>query len=158
MRYNLRPATLADVNAIAPLLRDEDKREVEIMSGLRPEVSLPRSLGIPGAVTLYAEEIGTGRPLIISGTVPVIPALVGTVWMLATPAALDHRKALVRDARAQLDRWHEQYPMLFNLVWEGNPTHITWLRAMGFSLMRRVEHNHHTFIEFARHRSCATSA
>jgi hypothetical protein len=154
MRYRLRPATEADVRLIAPLLRDEDRREVEIASGHSPVISLPRSLGIPGAETLYAEEIGTGRPLIICGTAPFIPALVGVAWMLATPAALAHRKALVKDARGQIERWHEQYPLLFNLVWEGNPTHIAWLRAMGFSLIRRVELNNHNFIEFARHSPC----
>lgn len=156
MRYTLRPATLADVTAIAPLLRDEDKREVEIASGHPPEIALPTSFGrYPGAETLYAEEIGTGRPLIIAGTVPLIPALTGTVWMLATPAALDHRRALVRDARAQVERWNEQLPLLFNYVWSGNPVHITWLRAMGFSLVRRVELHSQPFIEFARHRQCA---
>lgn len=151
MRYNLRPATPADAHTIAPLLRDEDKREVEIASGQPPEVSLPFSLSLPGAVTVYADEVGTGRPLMIAGTVPFMPPLVGTVWMLATPAALDHRKALVRDARVQVGKWNSDYPLLFNYAWEANTTHINWLRAMGFSLLRRVELNQHPFIEFARH-------
>lgn len=155
MRYTLRPATAADIVRIAPLLRDEDKREVEIASGHPPEVSLPRSFGLPGSVTLYAEERSTGRPLMIGGTVPIIPSLIGAVWMLATPAALDHRIAMVRDTRAQIERWHEQYPLLFNCVWAGNATHVNWLRAMGFSLVRRVELRKQPFIEFARHRKCA---
>lgn len=151
MSYVLRAATPADAFRIAPLLREKDKLEIDVLSGTSPSAALLASLEQPGEV-LFAETAGDHRPILICGVAPTHPkaAAAAAIWMLGTPLIEQYALASVRDARRSIERWHDTYPLLWNRALEANTLHLRWLKLLGFSFIRRVPVRGFSFIEFAK--------
>lgn len=150
--YVVRQATLDDAIKIAPMLREQDRREVLAASGEMPEAVLPRSFGdIAADGDVIFAETTDGDPILIAGVRETQPRI-GAIWMIGTPLLEDYAFRYARSARRKTNEWHKRWPLLWNMAWADNDLHVRWLQFMGFTLLRRVEHRGHTFIEFARHR------
>ncbi len=147
--YVLRAATSEDALRIAPLLREKDKLEIEVVAGnIPPAAALLSSVEAPGE-TLFAETAGDCRPILICGVAPTHPKA-AAIWMLGTPLIECYALASVRDSQRMVERWHETYPILWNRALEANGLHLRWLKLLGFSFLRRLDIRGHTFIEFVR--------
>lgn len=148
--FIVRPATRDDARRIAPLLREQDVREIEAASGSTdPEASLLAAFDAPGEI-VFAEIASDREPILIAGVHPTRPGA-GAIWMLGTPLLQQYALPSVRESLRAIDRWHQTYPLLWNRALETNELHVRWLRLLGFSFIRRVECRGHNFIEIARH-------
>lgn len=148
MGYVLRAATPQDALRIAPLLRDKDKLEAEVVAGTTPEAALLASLAAPGEV-LFAETADDHRPILICGVAPTHPKA-AAIWMLGTPLIEQYAIPSVRESMRWISGWHENYPLLWNRALEANDLHLRWLELLGFSFLRRVFIRGVPFIEFAK--------
>lgn len=134
---HVRPLEPLDVKLLAPRLRQADVNEIQASSGLPPLEALSRSIDLSSTVMIGA----TDEPFCIFGCGPTpIPDL-GVMWMVGTPAVQLHQRALLRECRQWIDRFHRQYRTLFNFVDERNETHIRWLRWLGVQFVARHEHH-----------------
>jgi hypothetical protein len=148
-----REATVADMVALAPRLRPEDRAECLAASGVEPETSLPTAVSLgPSWVWTVA-----GKPECALGVIPVdgVP-LTGAVWMLGSSELLKHTRYMVKHLPGVIDMLHNHYPLLGNYVDARNTTHISFIKHCGFSLLRVIpDHGveRRPFIEFVKLRT-----
>lgn len=128
--YILSPATEADAHELAPLLRAPDRAEV-LALGLEPIDGLLSSLRASReAWTMRAAD---GRVVFMIGVCPLtLIGRTGVPWLLGSDLVLTHRRAFMVETRRLLDRAHEMFPVLRNLVDARYPQAIRWLDWLGF--------------------------
>lgn len=143
---------MEDARRIAPLLRNHDRIEIEAASGTTPEAALAFSMLAPGD-TVFAET-REGDPIMIAGVCRSHPHA-ATIWMVGTPLLERYALQSVRVGLRLIERWHETFPVLWNMAWEDNDLHVRWLKLLGFTFLRRLDVRGNTFIEFARIKTCA---
>ncbi len=150
----IRPSTLEDAQFIAANMRQADREECEAQMGLPPSLVIPNVIGRPNVWTWEVD----GEPVAMGGVDASIP-LVGVIWMTSTDAITKHRIKFLRETcEPMLQRLHQDYPILTNLVDARNTLHQRWLRWLGFKFLRRIEKwGAHSipFLEFARYQPCA---
>lgn len=147
--FVLRDATREDARRIAPLLREKDVREIEVVSGRDPEASLLSAFDMPGEI-VFAETTADRSPILIAGVHQTHPN-VGAIWMLGTPLLESYALGSVRESLRMIAVWHLDYPLLWNRALESNALHVRWLRLLGFSFLRRVIIRGNPFLEIVRH-------
>ncbi len=154
MRGTVRASTIEDAIYLAPRLREADRAECLAASGKPPEEILPGAIR-PDIIS-FTQVAPSGRPMGIFGVTPMrlIPH-VGVVWMLATPELEQHSRQVLRECRGWVDRLHEHFPVLVNLVDARNAVHIRWIEWCGFTLLATRAHGPQglPFIEFAKVKS-----
>lgn len=145
----VRPAALADAEALAPRLRPADLREIAARSGEAPVEVLRRGVG---AGKCYAIESHSGDVVALFGVSPSHEPKLGIVWLLGSEELVRHKTTFLRHSREWLARLAEGYALLGNLVDERNTVHVRWLQWLGFRFLRRIPlgRNGETFIEFVR--------
>lgn len=146
----IRRATVEDARQLASRLRPEDRRECLSASGMPPELVLPLSAARE-EVYVFTDN---GTPEVIFGVSPVAhyPHL-GLIWMMASDRLSSYRRELVTLVPQQIDKFHDQYPLLGNHVDARNKVHIGWIKRSGFSLLRVIPKygvEQTPFIEFAK--------
>jgi hypothetical protein len=150
---NFREATVADLVALAPRLRPEDRAECLAASGVAPEVSLPAAIAL-GPVWVWTVS---GIPECAIGLLPITGTPTsGAVWMLGTNELLKHVRYMVKNLPTVIDMLHDHYPLLGNYVDQRNTTHISFIKHCGFSLLRVIPDygvERRPFIEFVKLRS-----
>lgn len=147
-----RPATPDDIRYMVPRLRLADRAEIRAVTGLPAGAVLQQCADISDQCWVGCTD--DNEPGVLWGTQPVagVPE-VGWIWMVCTDLILEHRWVFLEQARRGIRQAHASYPVLTNYVDERNEVHVKWLRAMGFSFLRRVERwgaENRPFIEFAR--------
>lgn len=139
MHVEVRPATIADCEALAPRMRYADALEVKRSAGFAPLEALVRS---------YVETNGRstaiyfdGEIAAVGGIVPV-PALgpVAAPWLLTSDVVERHPVTFFRIAKATIDIWNRDYPVLMQLVDEEYVAACRFLRRLGFTLHPPVKH------------------
>lgn len=148
----LRPTTEADVEFVAPRLRQADYQECKAVTGREPLEVLLESLDIcSNSLTLTTRE---GTPVGLCGVVTSnYGPDVGVVWMCATDAINKHQMTFLRQSQAALKYLAADYRLIFNFVDARNLVHIEWLRWMGFTFINRHENfgfEKRPFFEFVR--------
>ena len=132
-----RPAILEDADTFAPLLRQQDKAELQALLGHTDyRWALAYSIAESSdAWTLHTPE----GPALVCGVSPyTYLGDVGVPWMLATENAVRHRHALMRLAPQYIARMLARFPQLCNLVHEANTISVRWLARMGFEFTNKV--------------------
>ena len=130
----VRPATVADCRALFPLLRECDRREIELATGDSTVQVLLDSL--ESSEEAWVGIGDQGELLGIYGVARI--GDMGGPWMLATPDVYRYSKELVRDGREWVKGILPRYSMLFNFVHEDNTRSIAWLRKLGFTIGKLV--------------------
>jgi len=128
MSVVVRVVTTIDAAELAPRLREEDKRELELASGMSVEDALRASVDASDEVWIGEED---GKVIAVGG-VRFIHGF-GIPWLVATPEALKYPKKLVQVGRETTSRWVQNCTCLCNAAWSGNPRHIEWLKRIGFT-------------------------
>lgn len=146
----LRPVTPNDP-ALARLiaeLRAEDAMEIVYGSGRSPDAIVRQSVLLTPEA-LIAETV-EGDPIAVFGCTPVDPSLGGwgLPWMLGTRRMDTHKRDVLALSRSFVALWQAQHAFLFNRVWEGNTSHIRYLKALGFSFDEPQEVRGENFIPF----------
>lgn len=134
----VRPARPEDAAALAPKLRDADRREIAATSG-------------EGALEVLTRSIRTSRPCYAvvgdqaapAGLFGVIPDRdqdgVGSIWLLGSDELLHNRMFFLRNSRPWIARLHEGYSVLWNYVDARNEVHLRWIAWCGFRFVRCIE-------------------
>lgn len=147
----VRRATLDDVKSVAERLRQADAEELRAVTGQDARAVLPLCAA-DGREILAAGLTSTDRPEILFGVDPVVGVeRFGIVWLVGTDVIFDHPVVFVQRTREWLDKFHEDYDVLTNLIDERNTRHLQWLQWMGFKFIRRVPSfgaENRPFIEF----------
>lgn len=145
----VRPATLADAEALAPRLRKADLQELEASSRETPLALLQH--GVTNSLKAYAIETPRGVAALF-GVVPSPQPSCGNVWLLASDDLLTIRTTFLRHSRSWLRELFRDFRLLGNLVDQRNTVHVQWLRWLGFQFYTRHPHglNGEVFIEFTK--------
>tara|TARA_S200000501_G_scaffold212111_1_gene199318 strand:- start:230 stop:724 length:495 start_codon:yes stop_codon:yes gene_type:complete len=136
-KFTWRKSILSDVVELAANMRLEDKAEVLAYSGSQPKEALFYCFfNSKPCMTMVGRK---GNLMGMYGVVPCSPK-VGRIWMLGHETMTDDYKD-VRDflkySPIELQKFHCNYPLLYNYVDERNTTHIKWIKWMGFSIIKK---------------------
>jgi hypothetical protein len=126
-----RPSTPDDCAELALSMRQADRTEIALGGSPGPFDSLMRGLAYSDSCESIIAPNGAVVGMV--GVVRLSPQL-GSPWMLAADGLTDIKWQFLRECRERLQVLHAQYPHLFNQVWEGNTTHIRWLKWLGFTV------------------------
>ena len=147
------PATAAHVEALAPRLREGDRREIEAAFG-RPAGAVLRT-GFRNARRCWTVLGGGGRPVAMFGVGRRRAARIGTVWLLASDDFEPFRGQLRREGPYWVDVLMAGHDVLGNFVAADNAIATRWLSWLGFELLalrRGVGTRGEDFWEFAAFR------
>ena len=136
-KFIWRKSILSDVVELAANMRQEDKEEVLAYSGSSPQEALFYCFfNSKPCMTMVGRK---GNLMGMYGVVPCSPK-VGRIWMLGHKTMINDYKD-VRDflkySPIELQKFHCNYPLLYNYVDERNTTHIKWIKWMGFSIIKK---------------------
>lgn len=148
--FRLRPARLADAEALAPRLRLADAREIRAL-GWEPCAGLRAALETSERAMAGLDETGAVIALYGVARAPQDP-VIGAPWLLGADAMARHPRAVLRLARAELPLLGRGFELLVNRADARNRLHLAWVRALGFSCLRGhpLGPERRLFIEFAR--------
>lgn len=126
-----RPATVDDCAELALTMRTADRIEIAMAGSAGPYESLVRGVATSEAPQAIVNP--QGEVVALLGVVPM-GNLYGSPWMLASDGLEEIKWPFLRECRNRLAEIHSRYPFLHNHVWEGNTTHIRWLKWLGFTV------------------------
>lgn len=120
-----------DVDAFIPAMREIDKEEARLLTGMSPEDALRRQVSISDRS--YAAESGSlvaifGVQRLSLGSPHVLP------WMAATDAVNNHKIETARRARAILPHLIGHAVEARGFVLQRNTLAVLFLRFLGFKL------------------------
>jgi hypothetical protein len=144
------PATVAHAESLAPRLRCADLEEIKAGSGEDPLKVLKDGIRVSVPCKTALRD---GLPIAIFGVVPEVPGMYGRIWLLGSDDLKDVPLEFCRTTRKVLKEFHQDYPVMGNVVDERNFVHTTWLKWAGFTFLRRIKHygpEGLPFLEFAR--------
>lgn len=126
----VRRASADDARALAPRLREADRVEV-LAAGVQP---LDALLGGLERATWAYSIVVDGEVAAILGVAPMGALLgdSGIPWLLGSDLALRHWRRLCKSGPFWIERMHESYAHLVNMVHARNVLAIKWLRYAGF--------------------------
>ena len=137
---NIHPITLEAAYEVASNLRPEDREECVKGHGIQPTRDIP--LASQTGFCVYF-TVPNGKTAGLAGIHDD-----GKIWMLTTPAIHDYPITFAREAKRFIDSRTE--PILWNIVYKHNTTHIRLLKFLGFTFLREVTYNNEPFIEFCK--------
>ena len=146
-----RPATEQDAISLAPRLRPEDTLELFLANGMATEDSLKESVAISTECTAACEGdvvVALYGFCLIEGTT------IGAPWLVCAPELLKHRKVLVTEGKASVQRWAPLCTYMTNFTHADNHVHHSWLRHIGFTFMPEevpMGASKAPFLQFYRH-------
>lgn len=128
------PASTADAEALAPLLRPEDAYEAWALEGAEPVDALMRSLRESSKA--WAATVD-GEPAALWGVVPVgLLTGTGIAWMLTGRAVEKAKWTFLRECRDRLVEIQREYPVLINVVHARYVRAVRWAMWLGFDVSR----------------------
>jgi len=139
--YQVVPATLDHVAAMAPHVRQADIDEVHAASGLPIEIALEKSYRMS---THCWAGIVDGEVACIFGVSPVnMLAGKGSPWLLGTDLVERHAMAFLRRNRRYILIMLRMYNHLENYVDVRNTASIAWLKWLGFEFYEPEPYGKH---------------
>lgn len=151
----VRSATKQDLIDLAPRLREADKDEFIANTGLPAEIGLPEA-SLAGTLSIGVVESDVAE--MVAGTYPIHGSYrAGVVWMVSSSAIEKYPQRFAPASKLVLERMHDEYDLLVNFIDERNTRHLTWLKWLGFHMVRRIDKYGPfslPFIEFASYK-CA---
>jgi hypothetical protein len=125
-----RKATDTDCIQLFPKLREQDRNELFLSSGINTAEILIKSVG--ASEESWLATGANGVPLGVFGVVR--HGDLGAVWLVATPDAASHAVELVGQGREWTRSLLSRYARVFNCVHSENATAIAWLSSLGFTI------------------------
>ena len=135
-RVRIREVLESDLDFIAQNIRQADKNELEALFGIPHDEAL--KVSAQGNDELWVAVVDN-LPVCIFGisdrTEEGDEFRTGMVWAIGTNNLFHLTKELNVISKKVIEKWLDEYDILFNYVWEGNKKHHKWLRRMGFIIM-----------------------
>lgn len=124
------PAGMAHAEALAPVMREADRREAEAALGMSPLEGLRLSLS--ASVEAWTGT-ADGEVVCIFGVAPFsVLGGEGCPWLLGSDLVERHGMAFARRNRAMVRRWLGLFPVLRNWVDARHTVAVRWIGWMGF--------------------------
>lgn len=134
-----RRAEIEDADALARVLREADRREIQAAVGRGAAETLRE--GVANSDPCWAAAGSGGALLALFGVVPDAgKPRSGMIWLLGSEDLARQRFAVARASRACVARIEDQYDKLWNYVDARNEAHIRWLKWCGFRFVRLEDH------------------
>ena len=125
----IRPATVAD--ALALVLRQADREEVEALTGRDPREALVAS--VERSASAWA-GLANGELVCLFGVVPMtLVGVTGIPWLLGSESVTRYGRPFLRRNRIWLREMLREFPVLRNVVDARNAVSIRWLAWLGFT-------------------------
>ena len=124
------------IDYIADNLREQDAAEVYATVGHRQFGGAIRA-ALAGSDDAVVFTSAYGEPIAVMG-VSTVSFLynTGSPWMLATPSATRHRRALISLGRAYTQAMLQHYAVLANHVDVRNAVSVAWLQHIGYRMAK----------------------
>ena len=150
-RSIIRTSTEDDIKYVAKHLRKADKQELKALVGIDPYVALYMSA--INSVEPMTWEFD-GKPVMMWGACP-LDETTGKAWAVGTDDIFkkDAKATFKRGCRKQLDKLHDNFELLVNVIDARNELHLQWLKDMDFKVIRKIDEmgvEQRPFYEFAR--------
>ena len=136
---------LFDVYELAPHLRDEDLRELNVFN----------LSGVQGLLRgyIYSDECFTarykGKIICMFGVSGIgMPLGCASVWFLGGDEMLHHALTFLKDGRKYISYFLNKYETLINAVDKRNTTHINWIKKVGLKILKPIMINGFEFLPF----------
>lgn len=139
----IRATTLEDIHELSLTMREEDKYEISLSSGMDPLAVLLTGYHTSNSISTIEWE---GKVMAVFG-VTGIPHCYGFPWMLGA-GDLKRCKSLLRECRKVLEVYLQEYGHLTNACWSGNAVHIKWIEWLGFTFSGSDTRNGELFLHF----------
>ena len=146
-----RPATLDDIDDLAPRIRLADVEEVYAIAKIGMHQALTMSfhdsLEVNSIVAPDGEVIG------MFGVTDSQDPLLFSVWMLCSDRLPEISRPFLRQSKEWVKKKNASYPILYNYVDARNTKAIQWLKYLGFVFVQRMDNfgfGRKTFYEFVR--------
>lgn len=141
MQYNkgiVRRARIDDAFKLAAHLRTEDLIEIRSAHKDRPPYkSLLDGIVLSGD-HCWTIETNDLQPIAVFGVVGVGNG-VGSVWLLGSGRIKSIQREFLRHSLSWVEKMHEQYPILTNVIYAENHVHLRWLKWLGFKIIRKID-------------------
>lgn len=153
MGHHYRPARFEDCREIAPLMREQDAKEVMASHGFKPYDALAESYRVSTEMNsiIHADGSVVGMFGVTDAGAYAIP------WMLGTDKVIETRREFIPQAKKWVEETNEKYPLLFNFVHKDNTVSRRWLKSLGFEFIKLQEEygvGGEPFIQFVRIKKC----
>jgi len=139
MKESIRFSREGDAEFLAPILREEDKREVLAAGSTSPLAAL--QLGFEVSTVCLTVEDENGDPCMMFGVGPTSDPNFGVIWLLSSDIITRKPMTFLRQSKLWLPFFHSKYPLLGNAVDARNEVHVKWLRWLGFKFINTLPMN-----------------
>ena len=131
--YDVQPASVADAEVLAPIMRSADREEVWAAASLDPLQGLRVSLG--SSVSAWCWRID-GQPACLFGvSAESFLSGTGVPWLLSSHLLPRQQRAFLRHGRIFIEVMLDLFPRLGNWVDARYTVAVSWLRWMGFTIL-----------------------
>lgn len=149
----IRMSTTADAFDLAPRLREEDKREIEVLTGLGPLEAL--AYGRYHSDICYT-ALKNGKVVGMAGVVR-LDEHTGSVWFLSSHEVTKYPRELLQESKRFLGELQGRYRTLTNYVTANNKLHLRLIRHLGFEIGEPLvlPGSGERIVKFERNQACA---
>ena len=145
---HLRLASEIDCIYLSEHLREDDKQEIQAVTGLPPLLSLLTGLKLSSVPLVICNA--DCKPVAMLGVVP--NGLIGFIWMVGTDDLKKISLSFLRNSKDVCDVLKGKHQILHNYVDIRNKLHINWLKWMGFTIINEINYGieNRKFYEFVK--------
>lgn len=150
------PAEAADADALAPILREADVREIAALDGRDPGEALRYSIDNAKFALALRDPSGAPVSLLGVGWIRTNPRA-GHAWFVSSDRLDAFALVFLERVRASFDAMVAGHDVVSNWVHEPNAVTLRWLRWLGFERLSRhvAPSSGEAFLEMARFASPA---
>lgn len=148
MRYQIVDAKLSHIRAIAPKLREGDRKEVEA-TGMAPRHLLHK---LWASSFMRRAAIVDGEIAAVWGCGGALASAEGEAWLLTAPAIERIPVAFLKEMRANLREMLETKSTIVSSVLSSYTKSVRFMRIVGFTVGAGHEVGNFTFLELRMER------
>jgi hypothetical protein len=132
MTHYYRPSKFEDCTEIAPLMREQDAKEIMYSNGFKPLEALETSYNLCQVCNSIVHEDGS-----VVGMFGVADSgIIASPWLLGTDKIIETRKEFIPQAKEWVEEMSKIYPLLTNFVHVDNTVSLVWLKSLGFEFIK----------------------
>lgn len=149
MQPYYRPTIKTDLEPLAAILREADKKEVRASSGKNPIEALTFCF----EVSEECNSIIHNDKVIGMFGCSRINEDMGSPWLLGSDHIPEIKRAVLTVSKQWVEDKQKEYKILLNYIDKRNRYAFNWLKYLGFNFVREVEKfgvEERPFIEFVR--------
>ena len=121
-----------DVLYILEHLREEDKHEAIVQKGENYVQECLKDIMDSDDFMIIGCKKSDNTPVCMGGIAKTNEKGIGVVWLLSTPEVVKHQICLLRNIKAELKKFDNEYWLMFNIIYKENELAKKWLSKFGF--------------------------